>query len=117
MKQERFSELESVVRILHEWADWLRRYKPKTGYPSSSWFSNGGSGASSFDDLCDQADNYAMEAVDCAVGNLAPAKAAAINRNYGLANVYRFPRDNYEQMLSEAHDELVVALRRKGIAL
>lgn len=49
--------------------------------------------------------------------DLMPAQRAAVMRRYGIAAVFRFPRDNYEQCLLMAHEVLIKALQRKGVML
>lgn len=110
------SETEALVLLLEDWAHWQSSYRPNTGFKSrSAGFSS--LGLQSFDDMCHQSDNATMRALDSAIDDLDPALRAAINRNYGVCSVFRFPRDNFEQTLILAHDRLVIICKRKGIVL
>lgn len=106
-----------LVSLLEDWGEWQKNYFPKTGYPSSSAGFGYGSGIHSFEDMCASCDDVVMVIVDTAIDGLLPAQSAAICRRYGQANVYRFPRNNYEEMLLSAHEALIVALPSKGVVL
>ena len=67
--------------------------------------------------MCEDADNQTYASVDACVQDLMPAQRAAVMRRYGIAAVFRFPRDNYEQCLLMAHEVLIKALPRKGVML
>lgn len=108
--------VETVVRLLEDWADWQRGYRLKLGYPTKSAGLECGGGSSSFDDLCDASDAEVMGKVDVCVNDLPPIHKAAILKRYGVAAVFRFPRQNYEQVLCDAHMSLVEAFAKKGVA-
>jgi hypothetical protein len=76
-------------------------------------------GSSTFEELLEQVDSVAMRAVDGSVDSLPPINKAAIYRNYELCGVWRFPRANYtyQQALDDAHDMLILSLKRKGVLL
>lgn len=116
MKQNDLKTLESLVALLTEWADWQRAYAPRLGYPSSSLTCYSES-SQTFEDMCDTVDNQTFATVDTCVQDLVPAQRAAVMRRYGIAAVFRFPRDNYEQCLLMAHESLMVSLPRKGVML
>jgi hypothetical protein len=110
------TELESLVCLLEDWAKWQSTYRPKTGFKSrSAGFV--AIGLQSFDDLCERSDSITMTTIDASVDSLEPPQRAAINRRYGICSVFRFPRNNYEQMLIEAHQRLIVTCKRRGVVL
>lgn len=110
------TELESLVRLLEDWAAWQSTYRPKTGFKSrSAGFV--ALGLQSFEDMCERSDNVTMRTIDASIDSLEPAQSAAINRRYGVCAVFRFPRQNYEQVLIEAHNRLIVICKRKGVVL
>lgn len=116
MKRDEFASLDNLIRLLDEWAEWCRNYAGRSGYPSQSAGFGHGSGVHSFDDLCDQMECVVMAAIDAAIGDLPPAQNAAINRRY-LGSTFRFPRENYAEMLDGAHNKLLIVLPRKGVVL
>lgn len=103
-----------LVAVLEGWADWQRRFKIGLGFRSRA-YCGAGCGATSFEDLCDESDAAMYSAVDTAIDDLAPAPRAAVLRRYGIAAVFRFPRDNYETQLLAAHMELLTTLPRRGV--
>lgn len=101
-----------VVDLLEQWADWQRSYRVRIGFPPRSCGMRS-DGLGSFDEMCDEAQEYRCRAVDACIDSLSvPAQRAAIHRRY-LSSVYRM-RD-YEYSLAAAHRELAWAFRRKGI--
>lgn len=107
--------VDAIVGVMRDWAQWQRGYSLKLGYPSYS-AGMGAGGTQTFESMCDACDNRAMEAVDAVVqDDLTPIERAAILRRYGVAVVFRFPRENYEEVLMRAHERLMVLLTRKGI--
>lgn len=105
----------AIVIILEDWARWQAGYSPRLGYPSRS-AGVCGNGLQTFDDMCDQVDAAAMRAVDACVSDLLPIQQAAIAKRYGVSAVFRFGRMAYEDALADAHANLWVSFRRKGIA-
>ena len=116
MKRDDIKQIESLVALLTEWAQWQRAYSPRLGYPSRS-LTCYSEGSQDFESLCDAVDSQTFASVDACVQDLVPAQRAAVMRRYGIAAVFRFPRDNYEQCLMLAHDVLIKALPRKGVML
>lgn len=102
----------AVVRLISEWADWMRGDKVGEGYPAKSSFLQSGYVSSTFEDLCDSADAQRNRIVDSCIDDLPPNQNAAIYRCY-LAAVFRM-RD-YEGSLIAAHDTLEGAFVRKGV--
>lgn len=107
--------LDALVALMEQWASWQKGYRMKLGYPTHS-AGMGGGGIQTFEDMCDSADNSAMNVVDSVVQNdITDIERAAILRRYGVAAVFRFPRENYEDVLLRAHERLMVLLPRKGV--
>lgn len=116
MKQNDLKTLEALVALLEDWADWQRSYKPRLGYPSRSLTCYSES-SQTFEDMCESVDNQTFATVDACVQDIVPAQRAAVMRRYGIAAVFRFPRENYEQCLLMAHEVLIKALPRRGVML
>lgn len=116
MKQNDLKTLEALVALLEDWANWQRAYTPRLGYPSRS-LTCYSEGSQDFESLCDAVDSQTFASVDACVQDLVPAQRAAVMRRYGIAAVFRFPRDNYESCLMMAHEALAKALPRKGVML
>ena len=113
---DHIKHIESLVALLTEWAQWQRAYAPRLGYPSKS-LTCYSEGSQDFDSLCDAVDSQTFATVDACVQDLMPAQRAAVMRRYGIAAVFRFPRDNYEQCLMMAYEVLMVELPRKGVII
>jgi len=111
-----FKALDRLRVLLEDWAQWQQSYRPKLGYPSKSLTCYSES-SQDFEGLCDAVDSATFGAVDACVQDLVPAQRAAVMRRYGIAAVFRFPRDNYESCLVLAHERLLVELPRKGVVL
>lgn len=103
---------EAVVRLLLDWADWMKGYHTKLGFGTKSAGLQSGFVSASFDEMCEQADYQRNEIVDSCVNDLPPNQSAAIHHRY-CASVYRM-RD-YEGSLLDAHERLTVTLRSKGV--
>ena len=116
MKQNDLKTLEALVALLEDWADWQRAYTPRLGYPSRS-LTCYSEGSQDFEDMCETVDNQTFATVDACVQDLIPAQRAAVMRRYGIAAVFRFPRDNYGACLLAAHERLMVELPKKGVII
>lgn len=108
--------LQRLKEVLQDWAEWNRGYRMRLGFPARAACGCGEAVRDS-DDVRADADSAMFEAVDAAVDDLTPAQQAAVYRCYGLAAVYRFPRDNYPEQLEQAHDVLCRKLPRRGVEL
>lgn len=117
MKNDIAQSIQRLVYILEDWANWQKGYSGIKGFPSHSIGLQSGYVSCGFDDLCEKVDNVVFITVDTAIGNLSKPEAAAINRRYGIASVFRFPRDNYAQLLSDAHFKLMEELPKKGVVI
>src|SRR5689334_1767432 len=95
-----FHQLSRVEVFLVRWAAWTRAHKPKLGYPAKSpGFATGG--INCYDDLQESADDHACRTMDKLVEDLKPAPRAAV-RHCHLGEVWRFPRNNYDELYEEA---------------
>lgn len=108
--------VESLRHLLEDWARWQGSYGMKLGYPKNS-AGFAGRGVHSFDDMCEEVDSQIRQIIDTAVDDLPPAQRAAVLRCYGIAAVFRFPRDNYQEQLFAAHERLLLELPRRGVVL
>lgn len=119
MKHEHFiRQIERLVIILEDWADWQRGYSGVRGYPKHSVMMQSGYASSkSFDDMLDESNASVCNLVDAAIDDLSAGHSAAIRKRYGIAAVFRFPRGNYETLLSEAHLILAETLPKKGVVI
>jgi hypothetical protein len=107
--------MEVLVQILTEWADWQKGYRIKLGYPTRS-AGLAGTGMASFEDMCEAVDTATMQSVDAVIQcDMTPIERSAILRRYGVAAVFRFPCENYEDVLLAAHERLLVLLPAKGV--
>jgi hypothetical protein len=113
---EHLKRMERLRVILEDWATWQRTYRPRLGYPSRS-LTCYSEGSTDFDGMCEEADSATYAAVDACVQDLVPAQRAAVMRRYGIAAVFRFPRDNYGACLLAAHERLMVELPKKGVII
>lgn len=105
--RQRMSRLHA---LMDEWVVWCRRDVPRVGFPSHSALIVGAAGCPQ-----ERAISGRAELVDAAVEDLSPIHRAAVLRRYGVAAVWRFPRDNYAEVLEAALSSLIVGLRRKGV--
>ena len=109
-------QMERLRVLMEDWANWQRTYRPRLGYPSRS-LTCYSEGLRDFEGMCEDADNATFAAIDACVQDLVPAQRAAVMRRYGIAAVFRFPRDNYEACLLAAHERLLVELPKKGVVI
>ncbi len=115
-EREALQRMGKVVDILKEWAQWSKGYRLKIGYPQKSAGFDPSGGVVTADTSDEQAEDsqaWRCNIVDRCIDDLdEPAQRAAIHHCY-LHAVYRM-RD-YEGSLLRAHEELLVALPRKGV--
>ena len=108
--------LRGLTYLLEGWADWQRQYYGVRGFREEA-SGCAVSGCSSFDDLVDAMEEERFEAIDASIDDLVPSWRAAIYRRYGIAAIFRFPRENYWQCLQSAHDRLLVVLPKKNVLI
>lgn len=105
-----------LMVLLEDWARWSREYRSASGFHRASVCASGCE-STDFESMCQQADSVTNRAIDAAVDDLLPAPRAALYRRFGLAAVFRFPRDNYTEQLDAAYEALLVSLPRRGVEL
>lgn len=103
-----------VAWHLDNWESWCASYSTRLGIsPKSAGMAP--AGMNDFEGMCFDGDKYAAQVTEAAVYSLPPAQAAAIERKWELCAAYRFPRDNYAEMLALAMKRLAVALGAQGL--
>lgn len=102
--------MERLHALMDDWVLWCRRDVPRVGYPSHCTLIVGAAGCP-----YERATSARAGVVDAAVDDLSPIHRAAVMRRYGIAAVWRFPRDNYAVVLEQALSALIAILRRKGV--
>lgn len=102
--------LDRLHAVMEDWVAWCRADVPRVGFPRYSALVQGAPACAA-----DRADSSRAEVVDAAVDDLAPIHRAAILRRYGVMAVWRFPRNNYAEILDAALEALIVILKRKGV--
>lgn len=109
--------VEFVVFELTDWASWMRNDKDmlRLWYPSRSAVLRG-SDSSSFDEMCEESDSQRRIIVNSIVDDLPASNKAAINRRY-LGVTVRFPRNNYEELLLDAHMIVYEEMGRRGLCV
>ena len=114
MSRQDLARAEAVIGILLGWADWMRGYRIRIGYPpKSSGFSSGGVvSEENADHDYSSIDNARNIIVETCVAELPASQSAAIHRRY-LSAMYRM-RD-YEDNLLMAHERLLGDFVRKGV--
>ena len=109
-------DLQAITNLLNDWAEWMNGYNPNIGYRTRVPMLATGS-STTFEDMLEQTENYAMQSLDASIESLPFLCRAAINRCYGVCAVFRSNRSDrpYHLVLEEAHEMLIVAMKRKGI--
>lgn len=108
---------ERLKMMMEDWANWMGGYRMKLGWPSRSIGIESGYVSREFDEMLGDVEAEMYRLIDAAVNDLSAGHHAAINRCYGVSAVFRFPRGNYDTLLIEAHDLLIIALPIKGVAI
>lgn len=86
------------------------------GYPSRAIGLCSGYVSKSFDEFCEELDSAIAHAMDAIIEHeLTPVQRAAVYHKY-LHAVYRFPRNNYDEVLNQALDSISSGMKRKGFA-
>lgn len=120
MIRENIIELDRFARlrvILEDWAAWQSRYSGIKQSSGSVCMSSGYESSKTFEDMLDDIENNIAQLVEAAIDDLQSGHRAAINRRYGITAVFRFPRGNYEDLLLQAHEILLITLPKKGVVI
>lgn len=101
---------------LSNWVRWMRGSEAPEGLPDRACggvrgFTILGDSEQAYDKM----DATLAEATNAAIEGLVPAERAAIYREYGVCAVYRFPRDNYQDILAAGRQHVLESLRRRGV--
>ena len=67
-----------------------------------------------FESMCIVADRQAAEIMDALIQGLTPIQSAAVHHRY-LRAVYRFPRDNFDEVFNQACDRLAFGIAARGL--
>jgi hypothetical protein len=107
---------------LQTWAAWMRGPEVPDGLPTEAC--GGMDNYSTIDRDSDAAyeklDFWVAETVNTVINDIGerhPAQKAALYRAYEVVAAFRFPRDSYEAVLSEARQNVLMGLRRRGVWL
>lgn len=108
-----FSQHERLKSKLEEWADWMQAYRPSLGTGSGCFISTG---SHDFESLFNGVEKQVMRAIEAAIDDLPPIQSAAIHRKY-LHIQWRYPNENYGDVLDKAHDQLLLMLPKRNVIL
>lgn len=111
-----------VDQALKAWANYMRSKEGPDGLPEQAC-----GGIENYSTL-DRDSDGAYERLDIwtaehtqevieDIGKRSPAQKAALYRAYDISAVFRFPRDNYKELLVEAKIAVAIGLRRRGVWL
>jgi hypothetical protein len=108
--------IDSVILELKDWAHWMRKDTESRhlGYPSKSPGMQSGYVSMTFTEMCESSDIQRVLIINSLVNDLISAQKAAISHKY-LGTTIRFPRNNYANLLAEAHIEIYSGMKRKGL--
>jgi len=104
-----------VVSFLLDWAEWMGGYNPAIGFNKRVPLIATGGGSPTFEELLSHVDGHIMKTIDASVSSLEPLPRAAIYRHYDVCAVWRFPRNNFQEVLEDAHQQIEIILRRKSV--
>lgn len=113
MKVTDLDTYERLKAKLEDWAHWMQGYRPNLGTGQSCFISTG---SHDFESLFQGVDKQVMKAIETAIDDLPNTQSAAIHRRY-LHIEWRFPRENYADMLDKAHDQLLISLPKRNVIL
>ncbi|MBC7860300.1 MAG: hypothetical protein H7Z39_16325 [Burkholderiaceae bacterium] len=105
-----FHRPEPLDLCLDIWMQWQRRNDMGLGWRGRAALYEGESAADS-EQLYDNMDSNAAEAVEAVMGGLPRHLDWAIRRRCGIATVWRFPNLDFAQALAEAEGELKKKLK------
>jgi hypothetical protein len=107
-----------IDELLEMWAAWQERYSLRLGHKTKSvGFSTGG--LRCWDDLESAVSDWTCESIDASIHQLStihPSQAAAVLRQY-MGTSWRFPRDNFTEMLEAGKRWLETDLERRNVVL
>lgn len=103
-----------LEECLCNWARWMRGSTAVRGLPTKSTVLQSGGASQSFDDMCEDLDEWLARTTDTAIADLPEDQRCAVHHRYLLA-VFRF-RD-YTSALERAHVAVRKALQSKNVYL
>lgn len=96
------------------WRRWMRNDTVTDGAPHKAAGCVGGGYSQSFDDMADASDIRCARVLDALVSSLSHSERAAVNHRY-LYAVFRFPRENFEELLNGARLKIAKWLVERGV--
>jgi len=115
---ERFhaDEIPMLDLLLIRWVRWVRSSSAVVrGYPRRASGLSTGAVSKSFEDMCEESDTRIAIDTDTVIRGLVPIERCAIEHEYDLCRVWRFPREPFEIVLARARQNVAAGLRRKGV--
>ncbi len=108
--------IDVVMIELKDWAHWMRKDTDsrRLGFPSRSAGMQSGYVSKTFEEMCENGDVERVMIINSIVGDLDSTQAAAIHHRY-LGTTVRFPRNNLADLLAQAHYEVYVGMKKKGL--
>lgn len=98
---------------LHDWSNWMARYRATTGHAARGGCIATGGASKSFEELCAPLEKQAYQATDAAVEDLPDEERDAVWKQYGVGVVRSI--ENFEQHLHAAHTKLLRALKARHV--
>lgn len=96
------------------WRRWMRNDTVTDGAPHKAAGCVGGGYSQSFDDMADASDIRCARVLDALVSSLSHSERAAINHQY-LYAIFRFPRENFQELLDAARLKIAKWLVERGV--
>ena len=111
-----FAAIDRLKGLLEDWARWTEGYRPRLGHHRNAVIKSFGHHDYDYEGQYEANDKETMRAVDTAIDDRPHAQSAAIRRCY-TGEDWRFPRENYQDMLDKAHQALLISLPRRNVIL
>lgn len=109
-----FGTPERVEFHLDLWKRWKASGQHEGAYGSVAVGLSSGGASQAFDDMADASERRCARTVDVLIEDLPPAERCALHHEY-LHAVFRFPRNNLDQLLASAKRAIGRGLAAKGI--
>lgn len=110
-------DIPAVEYYLGEWARMRSEERGVSGYLGSTPGVASGVVSATFEEMYDRSVVEIVRHVDAVLPDLPLHEQAAINVEYGQANVYRFARIDQAKALADGKQHLGEKLRRRGVPL
>lgn len=103
-------------RLLSEWAEWMQRPGIRLGLPKRAAVGENYTSLDLDNEIAyDALDDDLAIRTNAVIDGLPPAQRMAIYRCYGIVSVWRFPRDNYADVLIIARANVLTGLKKRGV--